>query len=134
MARVDRALGDAREQAVATEEILVALARAGADSGEILDIVDRAGACGCAGPTPGSCTSPRARSSDSPAAPRLVPEAFRRYGRWTTPIRRDRGTLLGRVVADRRTQQIADVLADTEYGRQDLQQLGRLPHPDVARR
>ena len=36
---VDRALADARAQAVATEEILVALARAGADSGGILDIV-----------------------------------------------------------------------------------------------
>ena len=38
-----RELNDAREQAVATEEILVALGRAGANSGEILDkIAERA--------------------------------------------------------------------------------------------
>jgi signal transduction histidine kinase len=35
----------------------------------------------------------------------------------------DRSSLIARVVEDRRTQQIADVLADTGYGRQDLQRL-----------
>ena len=39
----DRELSDAREQAVATEEMLLALGRAGTDPGEILDrIVERA--------------------------------------------------------------------------------------------
>jgi signal transduction histidine kinase/CheY-like chemotaxis protein len=38
-----------------------------------------------------------------------------------TPL--DRRTLIGRVGLDRRTQQIADVLADPDYGRQELQRV-----------
>jgi signal transduction histidine kinase/CheY-like chemotaxis protein len=37
------------------------------------------------------------------------------------PMPLDRDTLIGRVGLDRRTQQIADVLSDPEYGRHDLQ-------------
>ena len=37
------------------------------------------------------------------------------------PILLDRSTLIGRVGLDRRTQQIVDVLADPDYGRQDAQ-------------
>jgi signal transduction histidine kinase/ActR/RegA family two-component response regulator len=51
-----------------------------------------------------------------------VPEEFRRYAT-DHPLQRSRASLLGRVALDRRTQQIADVLADPEYGRQDLQRL-----------
>jgi signal transduction histidine kinase/DNA-binding response OmpR family regulator len=40
------------------------------------------------------------------------------------PIRRDRGTLVGRVTIDRRIQHIPDVLADPEYGRSDFQRVG----------
>jgi signal transduction histidine kinase/ActR/RegA family two-component response regulator len=40
------------------------------------------------------------------------------------PIVADRGTLAGRVVLDRRAQQIPDALADAEYGRFDVQRLG----------
>ncbi len=39
------------------------------------------------------------------------------------PMSLDRDTLIGRVGLDRRTLQIADVLADPEYGRHDLQQI-----------
>ena len=39
------------------------------------------------------------------------------------PIPMDRGTLIGRVGLDRTTQQIADVLADPDYSRQDLQRV-----------
>ena len=39
------------------------------------------------------------------------------------PMPVDRDTLIGRVGLDRRTQQIADVLADPEYGRHDLQKV-----------
>ncbi len=39
------------------------------------------------------------------------------------PMPVDRETLIGRVGLDRRTQQIADVLADPEYGRHDLQEV-----------
>jgi signal transduction histidine kinase/ActR/RegA family two-component response regulator len=39
------------------------------------------------------------------------------------PMVADRGTLAGRVTLDRRAQQIADVLADPEYGRPDVQRV-----------
>ncbi|MER7250488.1 GAF domain-containing protein [Kribbella sp. NPDC000426] len=39
------------------------------------------------------------------------------------PIPVDRGTMVGRVGLDRTTQQIADVLADPDYGRLDLQRV-----------
>jgi signal transduction histidine kinase/CheY-like chemotaxis protein len=39
------------------------------------------------------------------------------------PMPMDRGTLIGRVGLDRTTQQIADVLADPDYGRHDLQRV-----------
>jgi signal transduction histidine kinase/ActR/RegA family two-component response regulator len=40
------------------------------------------------------------------------------------PIPMDRGTLIGRAGLDHTTQQIADVLADPDYNRQDLQRVG----------
>ena len=40
------------------------------------------------------------------------------------PLAQDRGTLAGRVGLERRPQQIADVLADPEYGRPDIQHHG----------
>ena len=118
---LDRALVDAREQAVATEEILVALARAGADSAEILDVVIERAVRLCRAHA-GQLHLAEGEVFQLSRGSRLVPEAFRRHS-FDHPIRRDRGSLLGRVVADRHTLQIADVLADTEYGRQDLQQL-----------
>jgi signal transduction histidine kinase/CheY-like chemotaxis protein len=41
------------------------------------------------------------------------------------PIPLGRETLVGRVAVDRRPGQIADVLADPEYGRHDIQRVGR---------
>ena len=52
-----------------------------------------------------------------------VSEAFLAFVR-EHPVRADRSALVGRVGRDRETQQIADVLADPEYGRTDLQRLG----------
>ena len=40
------------------------------------------------------------------------------------PLAQDRGTLAGRVGLERRPQQIADVRADPEYGRPDIQRHG----------
>ena len=40
------------------------------------------------------------------------------------PLASDRATLAGRVGLDRRTQQVADVLSDPEYGRPDTQRIG----------
>lgn len=41
------------------------------------------------------------------------------------PMKLDRRTLVGRVTEDRTMSQVADVLVDPEYGRQDLQEIGR---------
>jgi signal transduction histidine kinase/CheY-like chemotaxis protein len=51
----------------------------------------------------------------------LSEEAMRYIAEHALPL--DRGTLIGRVSLDRRAQQIPDVLADAEYGRQDLQRV-----------
>jgi len=52
----------------------------------------------------------------------LSKEAIRLLAEQPMPI--DRGTLAGRVGLDRSPQQIADVLADPDYGRHDLQRVG----------
>ena len=51
-----------------------------------------------------------------------APQGFLDYVR-EHPVMVSRSSLLGRVVLDRRTQQIPDVLADPAYGRHDLQHL-----------
>jgi signal transduction histidine kinase/ActR/RegA family two-component response regulator len=118
----DRELSDAREQAVATEEILAALGRAGVDPGEILDkIVERAARlCRAQVGQLYLLEDGVFRLSRTSGA---IPEDFRRHLSHH-PMERSRATLLGRVVEDRRTQQIVDVLGDADYGRQDLQRLG----------
>lgn len=116
-----RDLSDAREQAVATEEILVALGRATANPGEILDkIIERAARL---------CRAQAAQLHLADGelfhlsrVSRSISEEFRRRS-IEQPAARDRGTLVGRVAGDRRTQQIADVLDDPDYGRQELARL-----------
>ncbi len=117
----DRELSDAREQAVATEEILLALARAAADPAEILDkIVDRATRLSRA--DAGMIFLRQGEVFQLSRSSEATPEAYRR---WVVdhPVERGRTSLVGRVVDDMRTQQLADVLGDAEYGRQDLQRL-----------
>jgi signal transduction histidine kinase/ActR/RegA family two-component response regulator len=53
----------------------------------------------------------------------IIPEENRAY-LTQHPLAQDRGTLAGRVGLERRPQQIADVLADPEYGRPDIQRHG----------
>jgi signal transduction histidine kinase/ActR/RegA family two-component response regulator len=111
----------AREQSVATHEILVALSRAGADPEEILDvIVDRAARLCRAQVCQLYLVEPElirlSRISGD------FPEDFRQYIR-DHPVARDRESMVGRCVVDRSIQRIDDVLADPEYGRRDLQQV-----------
>jgi signal transduction histidine kinase/ActR/RegA family two-component response regulator len=116
-----QALQDAREQSLASREILLALGREAGGSEQILDtIVERAARL---------CRADAAQlyllDGDVFRLSRMsgeVPEEFRRYLP-DHPVERSRATLLGRVALDRRTQQIEDVLADPDYGRQDLQRL-----------
>ena len=120
-ADVHRRLVDAQEQAAATREILEALGRAGAEPGDILDtIIERAARL---------CRADAAQlylvedgSFRLSRVAGYVPEVFRRHQEeHLMPAGRD--SLLGRVAQDRTTQQIADVLADPDYGRHDLQHL-----------
>ena len=115
------ALVDAQEQSLASREILLALGRERGGSGQILDtIVERAARL---------CRADAAQlyllDGSVFRLSRMfgeVPDEFRRYLP-DHPMHLNRATLLGRVALDRRAQQIEDVLADPDYGRQDLQRL-----------
>ena len=120
-AALGQALGDAREQLLASREILLALGRERGGSEQVLDtIIDRAAQL---------CRADAAQlyllDGDVFRLSRMsgkIPDEFRRYLP-DHPMDLSRATLLGRVALDRRTQQIEDVLADPDYGRQDLQRL-----------
>ena len=118
---LSRQLLRAREQSTASREILVALGRAGADPALVLDtVVDRAldllhAQAAQLNIVEGDRVRPQRMVGD-------VSEAFRRYI-VDHPVRLDRSGLVGRVVEDRRAQQIVDVLDDPTYGRLDLQEL-----------
>ena len=117
-----RDLKDAQEQLRATGEVLKALGRSGSDLEDVLGTVVRSAQDLCRGDAAqlhlfeggsyrlawhsGLCDEFRAFMAEH-------------------PIVADRATLVGRVGLDRRTQQIADVLADPEYRRTDAQRLGQ---------
>jgi signal transduction histidine kinase/ActR/RegA family two-component response regulator len=117
----ERELRDVREQFAATKEILSALGRSGTEPDSVLDtIVARAAAL---------CRADVAQlylvRGDRFVVSRIsgpTPQGFLDYVR-EHPVMVSRSSLLGRVVLDRRTQQIPDVLADPAYGRHDLQRL-----------
>jgi len=116
-----RELHDVREQLGASREILVALGRAGANPDEILDtVVERAARlCGA------QVCQLYLRDGELFRLSRVsgeIPDEYRRYLR-DHPVAVNRSSLVGRVALDRRSQQIADVLSDADYGRQDLQRM-----------
>jgi signal transduction histidine kinase len=119
---LSRQLRRAREQSAASQEILLALARAGEDPEALLDtVVARA-----LDLLHAQVSQLYLVDGDRFRLSRLhgeVSEAFRRYV-VDHPVHLDRTSLLGRVAQDRRVQQIADVLDDPTYGRLDLQELG----------
>ena len=118
---VERELADVHDQFAALNEILLSLGRSGTDPDSVLEtIVDRAAAL---------CRADFAWLSlvrgdrfDVYRASGAAPQGFLDYLRDHPPTV-SRSSLLGRVVLDRRTQQIPDVLADPAYGRHDLQRL-----------
>ncbi len=113
-------LAEAREQLAATSEVLTALGRSASDLDAMLDTVVR---------------NARRLCRADVAQIHLVEGDVYRLARATGvsdrfveyihdhPVQFDRSTLIGRVGIDRRTQQIADVLADPDYGRLDSQQI-----------
>jgi signal transduction histidine kinase/ActR/RegA family two-component response regulator len=117
-----RDLAEAREQQAATSGMLTALGRSTSDLEAVLEtVVDSARRL---------CRADVALIFLlEGAAYRLaffagnITEEHRAHLR-QHPLAQDRGTLAGRVGLERRPQQIADVLADPEYLRPDIQQHG----------
>ena len=120
--RLRRDLAEAREQQAATSGVLAVLGRATSDLDAVLEtVVDSAR---------------RLCRADTALIFLLEGDAYRlaiASGDLTEedhaylaqhPLAQDRGTLTGRVGLERRPQQIADVLADPEYGRLDIQRHG----------
>jgi signal transduction histidine kinase len=120
--RLRRDLAEAREQQAATSGVLAVLGRATSDLDAVLEtVVDSARHL---------CRADVALifllEGDAyrlAIASGLLTEEDRSYLA-QHPLAQDRGTLAGRVGLERRPQQIADVLADPEYGRLDIQRHG----------
>ena len=120
--RLRRDLSEAREQQAATSGVLAVLGRATLDLDAVLETVVDSARHLC--------------RADTALIFLLEGDAYRlaiASGALTEedrayldqhPLAQDRGSLAGRVGLERRPQQIADVLADPEYGRLDIQRHG----------
>jgi signal transduction histidine kinase len=120
--RLRRDLSEAREQQAATSGVLAVLGRATSDLDAVLETVVDSARHLC--------------RADIALIFLLEGDAYRlaiASGALTEedrayldqhPLAQDRGTLAGRVGLERQPQQIADVLADPEYGRLDIQRHG----------
>ncbi|MBB5167259.1 GAF domain-containing protein [Mycobacterium sp. AZCC_0083] len=120
-ARQFQDLRDARHQSAASRDILAALGRAADNPGEVLDTVLAYAARLCGAQAvqlfllDGDVFRVKRVSGETP-------EYYRTYLQ-DHPIARNRSSTVGRAAEDMRTNQIADVLNDAEYGRHDLQKL-----------
>jgi signal transduction histidine kinase/ActR/RegA family two-component response regulator len=109
---------DATEQFAAMNEVLTALGRSSSDPDAVLDTVVESARRLC------RCEAAAAYLIEGDhfvlaSSVGLSGEFVRRVGE--QPFTIDRASLLGRVTLDREISQIADVLSDPEYGRQDVQ-------------
>ena len=121
MTDLERELHDAKEQLAASSEILAALGRHASDPSAVWDTVLEYAArlCGAA------ASQLFIRDGDVFRLSRVsdeTPEEYRSY-LMAHPIARNRSSTVGRAAEDKCTVQIADVLADADYGRLDLQRL-----------
>lgn len=119
--RVRRDLHETREQFAATSEVLGSLGRSASNNDVVLDTLVRSVCrlCRADAATLYLAAGPGYRLARSAG---LSAEFVEHIGRH--PLAADRRTLVGRVGLDRRTQQIADVLSDPDYGRHDTQRIG----------
>ena len=117
-----RDLKDAQEQLRATSEVLKALGRSGSDLDDVFRTVVSSALSLCRGDA--AQLHLFEDGSYRLAWHSGLSDEFRAFMA-EHPIVADRATLVGRVGIDRRTQQIADVLADPEYRRTDAQRLGQ---------
>lgn len=119
--RQHQELRDARHQSAASREILAALGRDVANPGAVLDTVVEHAARLCGA----RAVQLFLLDGDVFRVERVsgeTPEDYRSY-LLDHPIARSRSSTVGRAAEDMRTNQIADVLNDAEYGRHDLQKL-----------
>lgn len=114
-------LADAEDQLTATREVLSVLARASSSEDDVFEaVVENAGRL---------CRAPVAQIHLADGDAYRLVRAKGHSADYATfaaehPVPRNRGTLIGRVALDRRTQQIADVLADPDYKLPEFQRLG----------
>ncbi|GAA1058423.1 hypothetical protein GCM10009571_34960 [Agromyces luteolus] len=112
---------DATEQFAAMNEVLSALGRSSSDPDAVLDTVVESAMnlCRAAAAQVYLIDGDHFVLSSSVG---LSPEFVAHLA--AHPLKRDRDSLVGRVTLDRRIGQVADVLDDPDYGRQDLQRIG----------
>jgi signal transduction histidine kinase/ActR/RegA family two-component response regulator len=116
---VRRDAADAPDQLSATNEVLLALGRVGRDPGAVLDtIIESAGRL-CQADASQLYLVENGVFRLHRVTGMVSEEFVEELGKHPIPI--TRGSLIGRVVLERRTQQLVDVLADPEYQRRDLQ-------------
>jgi signal transduction histidine kinase/CheY-like chemotaxis protein len=121
VALLRRDLEEARQQLAATSEVLTTVATAASDCDAVLEAVAESAQRLC-GANVGQIHMAEGgwfRLATTRGHTDQYLEFVTRH-----PIAIDRGTLIGRVGLDRLAQQIKDVLADADYGRQDIQELG----------
>jgi signal transduction histidine kinase/CheY-like chemotaxis protein len=118
--RLRRDLDALREQFEAADEVLSALGRSAADPETVLTTVVESARRLCRSDA-AHLYLLRDGVYELIKSTGLTPASITFIAEHPMPV--DRETLIGRVGLERRTQQIADVLADPDYGAHDLQQV-----------
>ncbi len=118
LVQLERDLDEARAQVLATNEILTAIGRSASDLDSVLSaVVDSARRlCHADVSQIHLAADDHFRMAAAVGHSDEYQDFMDRHS-----ITIDRRTLIGRVGLDRRAQQLADVLADPDYGRQDVQ-------------
>jgi signal transduction histidine kinase/ActR/RegA family two-component response regulator len=118
--RLRRDLEALREHFEAADEVLSAMGRSAADPETVLTTIVESAQRLCRSDAAYLCLVEKGVYQLIKSTG-LTEESIRFIAEHPMPV--DRDTLIGRVGLDRRTQQIPDVLADPDYGRQDLQRV-----------
>ena len=119
--KLHQELKDARNQSAASRKILAALGKDAANTDAVLETIVEYSARLCGA----RAAQLFLADGDVFRVSRVSGETPKEYQEYLKhhPIARDRSSTVGRAAEDKCTNQIPDVLNDTEYGRSDLQQL-----------